>query len=86
MITIINRKFKGHSRQPISEIKKMQHKHKKELIQPRIEGEINPKFLKEYGAKNIRISEHDIKKMEKKNPRYARKLVRDFKKQNAGKN
>ncbi len=83
MITVINRKFKGHSRQPISEIKKMQRKHRRELIQPRREGEINPEFLREYGSKNIRISEHDIRKMERKNPRFAEKLRNDFKKQNA---
>ncbi|HEC64587.1 MAG TPA: hypothetical protein ENI23_04785 [bacterium] len=86
MITIIKKKYKGHSRTPISEIKKQRHLHKKDLIQPRIGGEVNPKFLKEYGAKNIRISEHDIRKMESRNPRFARKLAEDFKKQNADKN
>ena len=83
MITIITKKFKQNSRQPIEEIKRQQAKHKRDLIQPRIEGELNPEFLKEYGAKNIRVSEHDIKKMEHKNPNYARKLSEHFKRQNA---
>ncbi len=86
MITIIKKRFKGNSRTPISGIKRQQHIHKKDLIQPRIGGEVNPKFLKEYGAKNLRISEHDIRKMESRNPRYAKKLARDFKNQNADKN
>lgn len=59
----------------------MQKKYKKELLQPRVEGELNPKFLSVYGTKNIRVSEHDIKKMEKKNPRYAKKLEEVWKKQ-----
>ncbi len=83
MITIIKKKYGEHSRQSISEIKKQRHIHKRDLIQPRVGGEINPKFLKEYGAKNIRISEHDIRKMENKNLKYAKKLARDFKNQNA---
>lgn len=83
MITIITRKFKEHSHIPIEKIKKMQNKHRKDLIQPRIGGEINPDFVKEYGSKNIRVSEHDIKKMERKSPKLARELVDKFKKQNA---
>jgi len=80
---ILIKKFKETSRIPIEEIKRQQHIHKKDLIQPRIEGEINPDYLKEYGPKNLNISYYDIKKMERKNPKFARKLTEDFKKQNA---
>ena len=82
MVEIFKKRFKGTSHIPIEEIKKQQNKHKKNLIQPRDrDGELNPEFLHYYGAKNIRITEHDIRKMERKNPRYAKKLAEDFKKQ-----
>lgn len=80
---LIKKKYKEHSHQSIEEIKRQQHKYKKDLIQPRDEGgELSQEYLKEYGSKNLRITEHDIRKMERKNPRFARKLTQDFKKQN----
>ncbi len=63
----------------------MQSKHRKDLIQPRVEGDVNPEFVREYGGKNIRVSEHDIRKMERKSPKLARELVDKFKKQNESK-
>ena len=65
MITILKKKFKEHSRQPIEKIKKMQHIYSRDLIQPRIEGELNPEFVQEYGAKNLNIDYHDVKHIEK---------------------
>ena len=66
-------KFKSVSHQPIEDIRRLQEKHKRAIVQPRDrDGEINPAFLKEYGAANLRITERDIRKM--KNPIYARKL------------
>jgi len=82
MVEIFKKRFKGTSHIPIEEIKKQQARHKKDLTQPRDQnGELNPEFLHYYGAKNIRITEGDIKRMERKNPRYAKKLAEDYKRQ-----
>lgn len=86
MIEIIKRKYGRHSHIPLKEIKKMRQRHGKALIQPRIEGELNREFLREYGAKNLRITEHDVKRMEKKDHNCAKKLVKVFEKQDGGNN
>ena len=75
-------KYKANSRIPRDEIKKQQHIHRKDLIQPRDgNGELNREFLEVHGAKNVRISEHDIRKVAKHNPSLERKLTEQFKKQ-----
>ena len=79
---IINRKYKDNSRIPISEIKKQQHIHKRDLLQPRNnDGELNPEFVQQHGAKNVKISEHDLRTMSRKSPRLERQLTEQFKKQ-----
>ena len=62
----VAKQYKEHSHQKIDDIKRMQKKHAKDLIQPREGGEVNEAFVKEYGTKNLNISEHDIKQAEKK--------------------
>ena len=75
-------KYKENSCIPKSEIKKQQHIHRKDLIQPRnSDGELNREFLEVHGAKNVRVSEHDIRQAGKHNPRLERKLTEQFKKQ-----
>jgi len=63
--------FKEHSHIPKKEIERLQKKYRKELLQPRVGGELNMEFLKEYGAKNIRLTTYDIAQMEKKNKKWA---------------
>ena len=77
MITIINKRHKEFSHQTRDDIKRAQKKHEKSIIQPRDrEGNIDLSYLKEYGAKNLRVSEQDIRVMSKKKPDFARKLER----------
>jgi hypothetical protein len=68
---ILNRKYKENSHQRIADIKEMQAKHKRDLIQPRVEGEVNPEFVQEYGAKHLNVSSHDVDRMAKKSQRLA---------------
>lgn len=60
------KKYKENSHRTIDEIKEMQKKYAKDIIQPRIEGELNPEYIKVYGAKNLNITKHDIRTMSKK--------------------
>ena len=62
----VSKKFSEHSTIPIEKQKEMRQKHKRDLIQPRREGQLNPEFVKEYGYKNINLSETDVKQLEKK--------------------
>ena len=79
---IINRKYKENSRTPISEIKKQQHQHRKDLIQPRDgNGELNREFVEVHGVKNVRLSEHDLRTMSRKSPRLERRLTEQYKRQ-----
>jgi len=72
---IINRKYKEFSHQSIEKIKEMQHRHARDLIQPRdSDGELNPDFVREYGAKNLNITSHDVNKMAHKSINLAKKL------------
>ncbi len=72
----MRKKFKEHSHIEIKEIERQQHRHKIDLLQPRLsDGTLNPKFLKHYGAKNIRLTVLDVIKMRKKNPKYAEQLA-----------
>jgi len=60
-------KFKENSHRTRAEIEDMQKKHAKDIIQPRdCEGNLNPEFLRNHGTKNLRITEHDIKVLAKK--------------------
>ncbi len=78
---IWHKKYKENSHIPIEEIKRQRQKHAKDLIQPRIEGELNPEFMRAYGAKNVKISEYDIRQTEKKSISMGRKLAEAYKKQ-----
>lgn len=71
---IIKKQFKEFSHQPIEKIKEMQARHKDDLIQPRIDGELNPEFVEKYGTKNINVSSYDVEKMAKKSHRLAEVL------------
>ncbi len=71
---IFTRRFKENSHQPIERIKEQQAKHKRDLIQPREGGEVNPEFVQEYGAKHINVSSHDVNEMSKKSHRLANVL------------
>jgi hypothetical protein len=71
LMEINKKQYKENSTQRISDIKEMQAKHKRDLIQPRIEGEINPEFIHEFGAKHLNISQHDVERMAKKSQRLA---------------
>lgn len=71
---ILKKQFKEHSHQKIEDIKRMQAKHKDDLIQPREGGELNPAFVERYGCKNINVSSHDVERMAAKSQRLARVL------------
>jgi len=71
---IINRKYKEVSHIPIEKIKEMQHRHAKDLIQPREGGQINPEYVKTYGTKNINVSSRDVEQMAKTSHRLAEVL------------
>ncbi len=72
---ILIKKFKEHSHIPIDEIKKAQHKHAKDLIQPRIDSELNPDYLRVWGTKNLNISDRDARKIAEKYPRSLIKII-----------
>lgn len=71
---IIRKQFKENSHQTIESIKEMQAKHKRDLIQPRRVGELNPEFVQEFGAKHINVSSRDVEQMAKKSHRLAEVL------------
>ena len=76
MVYIHTKKYKETSRRTIEEIKKQQHIHRKDLIQPRREGELNIEFVRQHGIKNLNISQHDIYRLSKKDPRLAEAVAR----------
>lgn len=72
---MIIRRFKDNSHQTIADIKRMQAKHADDIIQPRTsDGELNPKFVEKWGAKNLNISSHDVHKMAGKSQKLAHYL------------
>jgi len=74
--------FKKFSKVPKKEIERLQKKYHKELLQPRLlDGELNMEFLKEYGAKNIRLTTHDIAQMYKKDRKWAEALGKIYQSQ-----
>ena len=85
MVYIHTRRYKETSHQPIEKIREQQHKHKKDIVQPRIEGEINPEFIRQHGARNLNISQHDIRKIARKGGvKMERYLTETFKRQQKG--
>jgi len=84
MIQIFKKKYKEHSHQTIEEIKRQQGIHFKDLIQPRYsDGNLNLEFLNIYGCKNITITEHDIKYVERFGRKFIQRVIDKFKQQNA---
>ena len=83
MVYIIKKRFKETSRRTIEEIKKQQHKHQRDIIQPRdSDGELNPNYVKSHGARNLNISQHDIKRIARKGGiKMERYLTETFKRQ-----
>jgi len=73
---IIKKRFKENSHQPIEKIKEMQAKYKNDLEQPRVDGDINPRYVELYGAKNLNVSGQDVEQMAKKSHRLAGVLDR----------
>lgn len=71
---ILKKQFKEHSHQPISKIKEMQAKYKDDLVQPREGGEISPRYVELYGAKNLNVDSSDVARMAKKSHRLAQIL------------
>lgn len=61
-------RFKEESRLPIAYIKEQQAKHADDILQPRIEGELNPAYLKKWGTQSLNISDHDVAYIAKKEP------------------
>jgi len=60
------KKYKDVSHQSIEKIKQMQRKHSRDIIQPYDqEGKVNPEYLKYYSAKNMRVSDDDIRYLAK---------------------
>ena len=60
------KKYKDVSRQPIEKIKRMQGLRAKDILQPyRPDGRINADYIRHYGAKNLSISDSDIRFLEK---------------------
>ena len=76
MVHILIKKHSPNSRIPIEKQNKDRHIHKKDLIQPRYEGELNPDYIRTHGTKNLNISLHDIKKT--KNLKMERYLTEQF--------
>lgn len=71
---ILNKKYKENSHRTIEDIKRQQAKHKIDLIQPRYAGEVNPEYVKHYGARNLNISKHDVERMSKIDRRLGKRL------------
>lgn len=57
----VSKQFKEHSHQKIDDIKEMQKKHARDLIQPRENGNVKEDYVQTYGAKNLNVTEYDIK-------------------------
>lgn len=74
-------KYKEFSHQTKENIRKQQTKHKKNIVQPRENFEINPEFLKYNSPKNLNVSQHDVERMAKKDMRLAKVLSKERYKQ-----
>ena len=68
------KQFKEHSHQTIQNIKQQQLKQSKNIVQPRVDGEINPEFLKFHSPNNLNVSRHDVEVMAKKSQAMAKVL------------
>jgi len=79
-------KYKDVSHIPIEKIKQQQAKYKRDIIQPRIEGEVNPEYVHFYGAKKLNVSKHDVERMAKIDHRLANKLLDNKRKINVNSN
>jgi len=73
---ILKHTYKEHSHIPTRQIEKMQDRHRRDIIQPRYQGEVNPEYVKEYGTKNLNIDNHDIRQMWKQDAELARVLIK----------
>lgn len=87
MVYIHTRRYKETSHHPIEKIREQQHKHRKDIIQPRdSEGELNQDYIRQHGVRNLNISEHDIRKVsktrDKKMERYLTERFKEQQKQN----
>ena len=66
--------YKENSHQTIAEIKQQQTRHAKDIIQPRINGDLNPEFIAKHDTRNLNISKHDVERMNKIDHRLGEKL------------
>lgn len=71
---ILKKRFKENSHQPIETIKQQQYKRKRDIVQPRIDGEVNPEYVNYHGAKGLNISNRDVERMNKIDHRLGEKL------------
>jgi hypothetical protein len=79
---ILKKEFKEHSHRSIEDIKRQQYKHCKEIIQPRADGQVNPEYVKNFGAKSLNISERDVSNMYRKDSSLAKILDEKRRNQN----
>lgn len=70
----MSKTYKDASHITIKEIERQQQRHAKDIIQPRINGEVNPNFIAQQGTRNLNISEHDVERMNKIDHRLGEKL------------
>lgn len=72
---ILRKRFKEVSHIPKDQIRRMQHRHKRDILQPRhSDGTINPDYVRNWGTKGLSIDSKDIRNLAKKN-RYLLKKV-----------
>ena len=77
----LKKRFKEVSHIPKEEIKKMQRKYAREIIQPWKDGLINPDFVREYGIrKDFNITNSDVRHIAKKD-RSLLKKIDEFKRE-----
>jgi hypothetical protein len=68
------KQFRENSHRTIEDIKRQQYKHRNDIVQPRIAGEVNPEYVKVQGAKALNVSKHDVERMAKIDGRLAKRL------------
>ena len=73
--------YKENSNQTIESIRQQQARHSRDIIQPRINGEINPDFIQKHDTRNLNISKHDVERMNKIDHRLGEKLSQRRKEQ-----
>ena len=80
---ILKREHRNNSHRSIEDIKRQQFQHRKDILQPRIEGKVNTEYVKEFGTKSLNISERDMRDLYKTDSSLARTIDEKRRNQNS---